>query len=162
MTTAYIETSIPSFYFTGRTDPLSISRQHWTRQWWSTIGTGFDRFSSAAVTVELNKGILEDLKIQRIELLANLVMLEINTDVLEIAKIYIERLLMPDDADGDALHLAMASYHHMDVLLTWNCKHLANPNKLGHIEKVNGELGLPVPLITTPLNYLSEDDSNGT
>ena len=62
-------------------------------------------------------------------------MLEINTDVLAVAKIYIERLLMPNDADGDALHLAMASYHNMDVLLTWNCKHLANPNKFGHIDK---------------------------
>ncbi len=93
------------------------------------------------------------MKIQRIEFLANLVMLEINPDVLEIANIYLERLLIPDDVDGDALHLAMASYHQMDVLLTWICKHLANPNKFGHIEKVNGELGLPVPLITTPLNY---------
>ena len=162
MTTAYIETSIPSFYFTGRTDPLSISRQHWTRQWWSTIGGGFDLFSSPAVTVELNRGSLEHLKIQRIAILDNLEMLEINTDVLEIAKIYIERLLMPDDADGDALHLAIASYHNMDVLLTWNCKHLANPRKFGDIGKLNGELGLSVPLITTPLNYLSEDDANGT
>jgi len=162
MTTAYIETSIPSFYFSGRTDPLSISRQHWTRQWWSTIGAGFDRFSSPAVTVELNRGRRKDLKIQRIGLVTDLEMLEINTDVLEIARIYIERLLMPDDAEGDALHLAIASYHNMNVLLTWNCKHLANPNKFGHIDKVNGELGLPVPLITTPLNYLSEDDSNGT
>lgn len=161
MTTAYIETSIPSFYFTARTDPLSISRQQWTRQWWSMIGGGFDLFSSAAVTVELNRGSLEHLKNQRIELLGNLELLEINTDVLEIARIYIERLLMPDDADGDALHLAIASYHNMDVLLTWNCKHLANPNKFGHIAKMNGELRLSIPLITTPLNYLSEDDSDG-
>ncbi|MCA9164711.1 MAG: type II toxin-antitoxin system VapC family toxin [Planctomycetales bacterium] len=162
MATAYIETSIPSFYFTGRTDPLSISRQHWTRQWWSIIGDDFDLFSSPAVTVELNRGSRKDLKLQRIGLIADLEMLEINTDVLEIGRIYIDRLLMPDDADGDALHLAIASYHNMDVLLTWNCKHLANPNKLGHIGKVNGELGLHVPLITTPLNYLSEEDSNGT
>ena len=49
----------------------------------------------------------------------------------------------------------------LDVLLTWNCKHLANPNKFGHIDRVNDELGLTTPLLTTPLNYLSEDDSNG-
>jgi len=162
MTTAYLETSIPSFYFTGRTDPLSISRKHWTRQWWSMVGGDFSLFSSPAVSVELNRGSLEGLKDQRIGLIADLTMLEINTDVLDIATIYVERLLMPNDADGDALHLAIASYHNMDVLLTWNCKHLANPNKFGHIDKVNSELGLSVPLITTPLNYLSEDDSDGT
>lgn len=162
MTTAYIETSIPSFYFTGRTDPMSISRQQWTRQWWSTIGDGFELFASPAVTLELNRGSLENLKTQRVELIAELEMLEIDTDVLEIAMIYIDRLLMPNDADGDALHLAIASYHNIDVLLTWNCKHLANPKKFGHIDQLNGELGLSVPLITTPLNYLSEDDSDGT
>ena len=31
-----------------------------------------------------------------------------------------------------------------------------------HIESVNNELGLKVPLLTTPLNYLSEDNSDGT
>ena len=122
----------------------------------------FDRFSSPAVTVELERGTLNELKSKRIAFANELPMLEISTDVRDIARIYVDRLLMPNDADGDALHLAITSFHQLDVLLTWNCKHLANPNKFGHIAKVNGELGLPVPLITTPLNYLSEADSDGT
>lgn len=68
---------------------------------------------------------------------------------------------MPRDAAGDALHLALASHYAMDVLLTWNCKHLANPNKFDHIDRGNAELGLRSPLLTTPLNYLSEDDPDG-
>ncbi len=89
-------------------------------------------------------------------------MLEISTEVREVARIYVDRLLMPDDADGDALHLAITpSFYGLDVLLTWNGNHLANPNKFEHIETVNNELGLKVPLLTTPLNYLSEDDSDG-
>ena len=162
MTTAYLETSIASFYFTGRTDPLSFSRQHWTRQWWSEFANDFELYSSPAVTVELERGTLEDLKRQRNALVAGLPMLEITSEVRHVARIYVERLLMPNDADGDAMHLAIASFHQMDVLLTWNCRHLANPNKFGHIHKVNSELGLTVPLITTPLNYLSEGDSDGT
>ena len=55
---------------------------------------------------------------------------------------------------GDALHLALASFHRVDVLWTWNCLHLANPNETDHIRLVNYELGLPTPLLTTPLNYL--------
>lgn len=31
----YIETTIPSFYHTTRTDPESVARMNWTRQWWS-------------------------------------------------------------------------------------------------------------------------------
>jgi len=61
---------------------------------------------------------------------------------------------MPNDPQGDALHLAIASYHKVDALLTWNCKHLANANKFDHIRRINYEIGLPTPILTTPLNYL--------
>jgi hypothetical protein len=113
------------------------------------------------VTVELERGTLENLKSQRISFVSDLPMLEISTAVRDIARIYVERLLMPQAADGDALHLAITSFYGLDVLLTWNCNHLANPNKFGHIETINRELGLKVPLLTTPLNYLSEDDFDG-
>ena len=160
-TTVYIETSIPSFRFTGRTDPFSIVRQKWTERWWAKVADEFRLYSSLAVTVELERGTLETLKTQRLSFIERLPMLEINTGVREVARIYVDRLLMPQDADGDALHLAIASFYGLDVLLTWNCNHLANPNKFGHIETVNNELGLKVPLLTTPLNYLSEDDADG-
>ena len=62
-----------------------------------------------------------------------------------------------DCVDGDALHLAIASYHRCDFLVTWNCKHLANANKFGHIRRINGILGLSVPSLVTPLELLGED-----
>ena len=58
---------------------------------------------------------------------------------------------MPADPGGDALHLALASYHKCDFLVTWNCQHLANANKFGHIRRVNAMLGLFVPALVTPL-----------
>ena len=158
MTTAYIETTIPSFYYTARTDTLSLARRDWTRQWWDELPAEFRLYSSAAVIVELERGILEAEKQQRISLIEGLGLLEITSRVREVARIYVERLLMPRDATGDALHLALASHYHVDVLLTWNCKHLANPSKFDHIRRTNEELHLPVPLLTTPLNYLSEEE----
>ena len=82
------------------------------------------------------------------------------TKIEEIARTYVARLVMPNDPAGDAMHLALASFHRIEVLLTWNCQHLANPNKMEHIQVVNFAMGLPVPLVTTPLNYFSggEDD----
>ena len=161
MTAVYIEATIPSFFHTARTDLRSLARQRWTREWWEVIAPGFELHSSDAVIAELQHGTLEDLKRQRIELISGLKLLEVSDEVTEIARIYVDRLVMPRDGAGDALHLALASYYGLDVLLTWNCKHLANPNKFGHIDRVNGELGLSTPLLTTPLNYLSEDESNG-
>ena len=57
---------------------------------------------------------------------------------------------------GDALHLALASYHKFDYLLTWNCEHLANANKAGHIRWINTVLGLYVPMLITPLQLIGE------
>ena len=161
MTSVYIETTIPSFYHTARKDTRSMARRRWTREWWGEIAPCFQLHSSDAVIAELQHGTLEDLKAQRIELISGLNLLEVSNYVTEIATIYVDRLVMPRDGAGDALHLALASYYALDVLLTWNCKHLGNPNKFGHIHRVNGELGLSTPLLTTPLNYLSEDESDG-
>ncbi len=62
---------------------------------------------------------------------------------------------MPADPSGDALHLALASYHECDFLLTWNCQHLANANKFQHIRIINVMLGLHVPSLVTPLELLA-------
>lgn len=161
MDTVYIETTIPSFYYTDWTDARSVARHRWTREWWESIAPDFRLHSSDAVIVELERGELENLKTQRVELILTLPLLKSSPEIRRFAKIYTERLVMPQNATGDALHLAFASYYAMDVLLTWNCKHLANPNKFGHIEQVNNELGLATPLLTTPLNYLSEKDHDG-
>ena len=156
----YIETSIPSFYHTLRTDPESVARMHWTRLWWSAYATSAELLSSAAVIAELERGASERVP-ARLALLSNVELLEISNEVREIVRIYIQRRVMPDDPTGDALHLALASFYHVDVLLTWNCQHLANPNKMEHIRLVNYELGLPMPVLTTPLNYVGGGESDG-
>ena len=91
-------------------------------------------------------------------MLDDLTFLLIEEEIATIVKTYIQHKLMPNDASGDALHLAMASYHKCDILLTWNCKNLANANKFNHIRYVNNLLSLYVPILTTPLELLGETD----
>ena len=67
------------------------------------------------------------------ELVAALPLLVIEPAIAQIVAAYIRHQLMPADPTGDALHLALASHHKCDFLLTWNCLHLANANKFGHI-----------------------------
>jgi len=78
--------------------------------------------------------------------------------ITEIVEAYIANHVMPNDPVGDALHLALASYHKCNFLLTWNCRHLANANKFDHIRRVNALLGLFVPSLVTPLELLGEED----
>jgi predicted nucleic acid-binding protein len=157
--TVYVEASIPSLYFTLRTDTESTARMHWTRQWWAEYASQCTLTTSAAVIDELRRGTSGRTE-ERIRLLANAVVLPITEEVIRIAQVYIERLVMPRDPGGDALHLALASYHKADFLLTWNCKHLANASKFYHIRMVNFELGLATPVLTTPLNFGSKEDAS--
>jgi hypothetical protein len=70
--------------------------------------------------------------------------------------------VMPRDPTGDALHLALASYHKCDFLLTWNIRNLANANKFADIRHVNTLLGLFTPTLVTPLELLGEEDHDAS
>ena len=153
----YIETTIPSFYHTLRTDVESVARMNWTRQWWETYASECDLATSLAVIEELSQSTSAKRQ-DRLDLLAEMSLLAITDEIDAIARTYIDRLVMPRDPSGDALHLAVAAFHGVDILLTWNCKHLANVGKIGHIRKVNQELGLPTPELATPLNFLGGND----
>jgi len=115
--------------------------------------------SSQAVINELNNGDYPDSKRQNcLALLDDLTFLPIEEEIALIVKTYLQHKLMPDDTSGDALHLAIASNHKCDILLSWNCKNLANANKFNHIRYVNNLLLLYVPILTTPLELLGETD----
>jgi len=155
----YIETSIPSFYFETRSDSAAVARREWTQKWWNNYYHNFELVSSQAVLNELNNGNYSDTKRKNcINLLNNLILLPIELEIATIVEFYLQHKLMPYDTGGDALHLALASYHKCDILLTWNCKNLANANKFNHIRYINNLLSLYVPILTTPLELL-EDNS---
>jgi hypothetical protein len=77
--------------------------------------------------------------------------------ITEIVETYVKHKLMPARPPEDAWHLALASFHDCDLIVTWNCRHLANPNKARHIGRINTLLGLSVPRLVTPLDLLQEE-----
>jgi predicted nucleic acid-binding protein len=152
----YIETTIPSFYHEIRTDIDSLARKNWTQHWWDFKRREYDLVTSEAVIRELENGDYPTKK-DALALLEGLPILEINYDILELVETYIARKIMPAEPAGDALHLALASYYGCDFLLTWNCRHLANPRKFQHIRRINVMLNVFVPILITPVEFLEED-----
>nr|VFJ96988.1 MAG: PIN domain-containing protein [Candidatus Kentron sp. LFY]VFJ99754.1 MAG: PIN domain-containing protein [Candidatus Kentron sp. LFY] len=151
----YIETSIPSFYYEVRTEADNVARRQWTREWWDEHLSGYDAYTSEAVIEELEGGSFPG-KVNALELMEELPLLDINEPIIDIVATYISHRVMPNDPAGDALHLAVASFHKCDFLVTWNCRHLANANKFSHIRRINTLLGLFVPALVTPLELLGE------
>ncbi len=152
----YIETTIPSFYHEVRTEPDMIARRDWTRRWFDAVVKSDRVVTSAAVLSELENGDFPGRELA-LKLLDDLELLAIDFAVAEIVDAYTKHTLMPQDPFGDALHLALASYHRCDFLVTWNCQHLANARKFGHIRRLNGILGLFVPELVTPMELLGEN-----
>ncbi len=143
----YIETTIPSYYHSTRAElAADIAR---TREWWDQERGDYDCYVSAVVLDELAAGTSPN-QADCLQLVQEFPLLEVTDEVLEIADVYHVQKLMPKPPIRDALHMALASHYRMDFLLTWNCRHLANANKVRHLEVVNTRLGLKVPALVTP------------
>lgn len=153
----YVETSIPSFYFEPRSEPAMQARREWTRRWWAGARESYELVTSEAVLDELKRGEYPT-KRDCLALVSDLPVLAVAPATADVVAAYLSHRLMPADPAGDALHLALASQYKCDFLLTWNCTHLANANKFGHIRRVNTMLGLFVPILTTPLELLGDTD----
>jgi hypothetical protein len=152
--TVYIETSILG-YLTARPsrDLIVTANIEVTREWWNTRRGDFQLYSSQAVVKETSQG---DVVIasQRLEILANLSLLDLNQAVLDLAEQFLERSNLPAKADIDAVHIAAATVHGMDYLLTWNCKHIANAQIQGKLAEISLDFGYELPILCTPYELL--------
>jgi hypothetical protein len=59
---------------------------------------------------------------------------------------------------GNKFHIAIATLHHIDFLLTWNCRHIANPMIQEGIAQYLEQRGLFLPIICTPEELLGDQD----
>ena len=117
MARIYVETSIASFYYEVRTEPDMVARREWTRRWYDAAVLGTDQIvTSLATIVELNNGDYPN-KADALTLFDKLPLLDIDDHVQDVVDAYLSRKIMPQDPKGDALHLAVASYHRCDFLV---------------------------------------------
>ena len=151
--TVYIETSVFSFYYDERDSVAVVAMREWTHTWWSEKRDHYDLVTSTAVLAELDRGELPH-RTKALEMATGIPARPVTPGVEEVVDFYIQHKLMPSDPVGDPLHLALASMNKCDYLLTWNCNHLANANKFGHIHRLNAILGLFSPVLTTPLELM--------
>lgn len=146
----YLETTIVSYYTSKPSrDIIVLAHQEITRQWWLKVIGRYNIFISEVVIEEASSGDPEAIK-RRLEELKDFPHLELNDKVEKMAQVYMERLEIPEKSLRDAAHLAVASVHNIDYLVTWNCTHLANGEVIKKLMKINESLGIHTPIICTP------------
>lgn len=155
--TVYLDTTIPSYLFDQRKEIETFIDI--TKQWWAEERDNYNLVISEAVVLELGAG-NHPHKREILETWVPLVeTLQSDARIEEVAQVYIDHYLMPRKLTGDALHLAYASFHKADFLMTWNCNHLANANKKQHIRIINTQLNLFTPDLVTPLELFTEKNT---
>jgi predicted nucleic acid-binding protein len=147
----YIETSVISALLDERKDPIRLVRHESSLKWWSEQSQFFELYTSEAVYFELANGPSFD-SASILAYLDHMTRLPVDAEAT-----YQEQKLMPREEAGDAVHLAVASVHEIEYLLTWNCQHLANTNKTRHLQTINRRLGLFTPVLLTPDMLVRED-----
>jgi predicted nucleic acid-binding protein len=89
----------------------------------------------------------------------NLVLAGSAHEIRKMAEMYIQDGIIPMKKIDDALHLAICTVMEMDVLLSWNYKHLANINREMRIMAANLKEGYTHGFrMVTPLEVMYEDD----
>lgn len=151
----YLETTVIS-YLAARPatkDYLKWAKQHLTVMWWDRVFHRVHPYISVFVTEEMERGDRSAAK-KRLTLSRDIPVLADDPAIQKLASAFLKRMNLPNKAKLDAFHIACASVHEMNYLLTWNCKHIANASLRRVIESINKKHGYQTPVICTPEELL--------
>ena len=151
---AYLETTVIGYLaMRSSRDVRVAANQLSTREWWDDHRPDFEIFVSQFVLDECDQGDPSAAAERRLYLI-NIPVLDTNEEVEVLAGVISTELRIPPKARIDAFHISMAAVHGIQFLLTWNCKHIANPENRPKIERACRDRGIEPPLICTPFDLL--------
>jgi len=146
----YIETTIIS-YLTAKPsrDLIIAAHQQITSDWWTDVRPQVDCYVSPFLIDEASRG--DAIYAQkRLDEIVDFTVLEVNEEIEDLAQEYFAALQIPEKAKIDAFHLAVAAWHKMDYVLSWNCKHIASGRVQKTLQEINLRLGVHTPIVCTP------------
>ena len=86
------------------------------------------------------------------------VMLEVSSEIDELADVYIAEGVIPKKKRDDAMHIAIATVNEMDALVSWNYKHLANLAKKEKVRAIGLLQGYLKELeMITPMEVIGDE-----
>ena len=147
----YLETSVIGAYL----DNGEPFRRDLTIRWWEHELPEYRAVVSPLVARELER-VPEPHRTGYLKLVQSLEEVELAEEAAILAEGYIARGIFHRKYIADALHVAVASFHKIDYLVTWNFGHLANVRRQARIRLFNTAAGFFVPMIVTPEFLVSE------
>jgi predicted nucleic acid-binding protein len=152
----YLDTSVWNFSFYDKAPEYQAA----TLEFFDKVRQGFfDIYFSQTVVEEIKpapqplRGLMEAL----VKEVAPQLLPE-SPEVARLAVLYLEKGVLPPKSVADAYHVAYATVHQMDAVVSWNFRHLASMNRRDRVASVNLDEGHRHPLnLVTPLEVLDND-----
>jgi hypothetical protein len=83
---------------------------------------------------------------------------QVGPEVEALARVYLDHGIIGPGSWADAMHVALATVAHVDVLVSWNFKHIVNLGKIRVFNAVNLEQGYGLIEIRSPLEVLTDEE----
>ena len=132
---------------------IKAACQQITKSWWEHGRLTASPHISPYVVEEASAGDPQA-ALERLQALRGIPVLPVSPAIAELAEFLLLGGGLPAKARIDALHIACATYHRMDVLLTWNCAHIANPTQLPVMRGLCTAKGYKLPELVTPFELM--------
>jgi len=110
---------------------------------------------SSHVVAELENGAPEYIK-KNLETI-NYEEYAVNEEMLKLAEKYMDQKIVTEKYYGDALHITIATVLGIDVLVSWNFKHIVNLNRIKLFNSVNLREGYNILEIRTPREVVENE-----
>ena len=122
----------------------------------------FDEFTSGKETLVISDVLLLELEGAPEEVRSmlnrvprdNIEYVSLNEESITLASAYLEDGVVAESSLSDARHIAIATVERVDILVSWNFKHIVNINRIHLLNSVNLKLGYPILEIRSPKEVL--------
>jgi len=151
----YLDTSVLNFFFEDK----DVERANSIKELFRERRKGrYDAFISDLVLREIGKTtgsrrerLLSLIKTYEIPLV------EVSLECIELTERYVERKIFPARYRDDGLHIAIATVNYMDVVVSWNLRHMVKLKTRREVKAVNIVEGYREIEICTPMEVIESD-----
>jgi predicted nucleic acid-binding protein len=153
--TIYLDTSVLNFFF----EEKDLEKANSTKELFREIREGrYQAFISDLVLKEIGKAsVVKREKLLSLIRTYQLPLVEVNVECIGLSDKYMETKIFPPKYRDDGLHIAIATVHHIDVVVTWNLEHMVKLKTRREVKAINILEGYREIEICTPMEVIESD-----
>ena len=147
----YVETSV----FGGMFDPEFTNE---SRRFFNIVDAGRFRL---AVSEQVQKEIIpspDEVREFYKRKTSSIEYLDLSPEARKLARLYASNKIFKVQFHSDALHVACAAINHCAGLVSWNFKHIVNPDKIVRFNMINAANGYPQLFIVSPRGIMDHEE----